>query len=417
MVCINRERLLQRVEDLGLIGFLGEGKGISRFAWTNEYKEAAFCLMKWMQEIGLETRIDTVGNIYGRLSGKDGLPAVLTGSHLDTVPGGGRYDGAAGILCALEAVQTIKEQGLQIDNSIEIVAFINEEATQFLGGCMGSKAMCGLIANDYADNCIDRNTGKSLREAMNEFGMGLDPDRIAESSIDASQYKVFVELHIEQGTWLLENGYQVAVVDDVAGIHQLYLTFKGKAAHAGGMSMKKRQDAFMAAAETACALEQTIEEMGTDARGTVGYVNVTPNEHNIIPSEVTISVDIREVDDYIWEKLHESLISSAASSSEKRGVVFEEMKTLSERPCHCRKEIRDSIEAAMKRLGYPPIHMVSYPAHDSMQMGKKMPVGMIFLRSSNNGMSHCPEEYTLPEDMEAGANVLLHTLLDLSRDQ
>ena len=410
---VNRERLWRRIEIMGHIGADQRG-GTSRFSWTEDYKKASIQLIEWMQEIGMETHTDTVGNLFGKLRGKTEKKPVLTGSHLDTVPQGGRFDGIAGILCGLEAIQTMVENGIMPLRPIELAAFINEEATQFLGGCMGSKAICGVLPLNYADICFDKSTGKSLRQAMEEYGMGTDPDRIMDSKKGRDDYFAFLELHIEQGTWLLEHGYPVAIVDTIAGIRQFYITFNGMSAHAGGMPMEKRHDAFMGAAETACMLEKKVIRTGTGARGTVGFVEIVPNEHNIIPSKAVISVDFREADDFVWQDIYDEINLFAKEQCRKRSLTYEITDTLVEPPCHCSRIICDEIEKAAERLGFLCPHMVSYPAHDAMEMGKLYPVGMIFLRSSNKGLSHCPEEYTLPEDLEMGANILLHTLLNLS---
>lgn len=406
---INAERLWNREQEVGEYGRDPRG-GISRFAWTPEYREAALVLIKWMKEAGLEVRTDTVGNIYGRYEGTENLAPLLTGSHFDTVPMGGKFDGLAGVMTALEALTAMREEGYKPRRPIEMIAFINEEASQFLGGHFGSKAICGMLPENFARISVDRNTGKTMRDAMLEYEMGLDPDDFASSYINPGDYFAFIECHIEQGKYLLKKGLPLAVVDDIAGIHQFYITFYGESAHAGGMAMEDRHDAFQAAAETACEVERLALESGSATRGTVGYVDVKPNEHNIVANEVTISVDFREVDDKIWGRLYDDVIRFAESQCEKRGLTYKTVTTISTAPCHCNGKLKDIIEESAAKNGIPHMHMVSYPAHDAMQMGRLYPMAMIFLRSSNGGVSHCPDELTTKEDLAAGAQVLYDTI-------
>ncbi len=410
---INEDRLWNREQEVGGYGQDPRG-GISRFAWTPEYREAALLLMKWMEEAGLKVRVDAVGNIYGRYEGRQDLPPVLTGSHFDTVPMGGRFDGLAGIMAALEVLTTMHEEGYRPERPIEMIAFINEEASQFLGGHFGSKAICGMLPADYASTSVDRNTGKTMKEAMLEYNMGLDPDHISRAQIHEGDYFAFIELHIEQGKYLLGKDLPVAVVDDIAGIRQFYITYHGESAHAGGMAMEDRHDAFAAAAETACEVERLALHSGSPTRGTVGYIQVEPNEHNIVANQVKFSVDFREVEDGIWERLYEDLIAFVEKQCQRRGLTYEVNSTICTPPCHCHKGLRDLIEESARESRIPYMHMVSYPAYDAMQMGRLYPMAMIFLRSSNGGVSHCPEEWTTKEDLAAGTEVLYGTLRKLS---
>lgn len=406
---INAERLWKREQEIGEYGRDPRG-GISRFAWTIEYREAALLLIKWMEEIGLKAKVDTVGNIYGRYEGTEDLPPVLTGSHLDTVPMGGKFDGIAGIMTALEVLTSMYEQGYKPRRPIEMIAFINEEASQFLGGTFGSKAICGMLPSDYAENSVDRSTGKIMKQAMLEYGMGLEPDNFEKSFIRKEDYFAFIELHIEQGKYLLNKGLPLAVVDGIAGIKQFYITYYGESAHAGGMAMEDRHDAFMAAAETSCEVERLALKSGSPTRGTVGYVNIEPNEHNIVANKVTISVDFREIRDDIWQRIYDDLMVFVEKQCEKRGLTCDVKPTLSIAPCHCNLKLKEIIAESAEENNIPYMHMVSYPAHDAMNMGRLFPMAMIFLRSSNGGLSHCPEEFTTKEDLAAGAEILYTTL-------
>ncbi|MBC8588717.1 M20 family metallo-hydrolase [Paratissierella segnis] len=406
---INAERLWNREQEVGEYGRDPRG-GISRFAWTPEYREAATLLMKWMEEAGLKVRVDTVGNIYGRYEGMEDLPPVLTGSHFDTVPMGGKFDGLAGVMTALEVLTSMHEQGYKPKRPIEMIAFINEEASQFLGGHFGSKAICGMLPNDYATTSIDRNTGKSMKQAMLEYDMGLEPDNFEGSFIKEGDYFAFIEVHIEQGKYLLNKGLPLAVIDGIAGIKQFYITYYGESAHAGGMAMEDRHDSFAAAAETACEVEKLALNSGSPTRGTVGYVNVEPNEHNIVANKATISVDFREIEDDIWQRLYDDLILFVEKQCAKRGLSYDIKSTINTEPCLCNSRLKKIIAESTEENTVLYMHMISYPAHDAMQMGRLFPMGMIFLRSSNGGVSHCPDEFTTKDDLAAGANVLYTTI-------
>ncbi|WP_276952102.1 M20 family metallo-hydrolase [Enterocloster lavalensis] len=413
---INRERLWTRLQSLGGVGSDPQG-GVSRFAWTPEYREACRILMGWMEEAGLTVRMDGVGNILGRMEGKQDLPAILTGSHFDTVPNGGRFDGMAGVMAALELLTTLHESGYIPERPIEMVAFVNEEASQFLGGTFGSKAMCGVLPSDYTSNCLHRYTGQPLREAMLEFDMNLDPDHIEKSRINPCDYLAFLELHIEQGKYLLNQDLPLAVITSVAGIRQFYITLKGVSAHAGGMAMEDRHDTLMAAAAIACEVERLALCSGSNTRGTVGYIQSHPAEHNIIADESVIPVDYREDDDAIWADYYDKLIHFVEEECAKRGLEYTIRTTIDLRPAHCHPQLIKIMEEEAASLEIPHTQMVSYPCHDSVNFERIMPMGMIFLRSSNGGLSHCPQEYTTPEDMEAGTNLLLNTILKLSETE
>ncbi len=410
---INRERLWKKQHETGAIGAVKEG-GISRFAWTPEYKRACENLMEQMREIGLEVRMDTVGNIFGRYEGSEKLPAILCGSHLDTVPNGGYFDGLTGIMTALEAVTVMMEEGFKPRRPIEIVAFINEEASQFLGGTFGSKAMCGELPPDYADTCRHRVTGEPLRKAMKEFGMGTDPDRLPDSRIDPKDYFCFIEVHIEQGRYLLDGDIPISVVSDIAGIKQFYIELHGVSCHAGGMAMKDRHDTLQAAAAIACEVERLALATGNDTRSTVGYIESEPGEHNIVANKSVIPVDYREADDRIWSQLYEDILEFVKKECEKRGLTWSVYSTCDLAPSHCNRSIMKVMDQAAEELGVRHNEMISFPCHDAVNMERILPVGMIFVRSSNEGLSHCPEEYTTKEDLGDSADVLLGTLKKLS---
>lgn len=409
---VNRDRLWNRQQEVGAIGAVPEG-GISRFAWTPEYKEACGLLMKWMEQLGLDVRMDTAGNVFGRYEGLEKLPAILCGSHFDTVPNGGYFDGLTGIMTALEAVSTMQEAGYRPRRPIEIVAFVNEEASQFLGGTFGSKAMCGVLAEDYVDTCRHRVTGEPLRTAMMEFGMGTDPDRLMDSRINREDYFCFLEVHIEQGKYLLNENLPVSVVSDIAGIKQFYIELHGVSCHAGGMAMEDRHDTLQAAAAIAGEIERLALATGNDTRSTVGYIQSSPGEHNIIANCSVMPVDYREADDEIWTRLYEDILDYVNRECRKRGLTWSVRSTCDLAPSHCNRTIMQVMHEAADGLGIRHNEMISFPCHDAVNLERIMPIGMVFVRSSNEGLSHCPEEYTTKEDLGDSGDVLLETLLRL----
>lgn len=411
---INADRIWKREKEIGQIGS-EPGGGVSRFAWTPEYKHAVELLSIWMKEAGMVVRMDTVGNLFGLFRGKNkDLVPLLTGSHLDTVPSGGCFDGVAGVMAALEAITTMKELNEIPERSIEMVAFINEEASQFLGGHFGSKAMCGMLPKDYTYTCRNRHTGQTLRDAMLEFGMGLDPDNLEGSVVNRGDYYAFLELHIEQGRYLLQEDIPIAIVTSIAGIKQFYITLEGISCHAGGMAMEDRRDALAAAAAIACEVERIAISTGSSTRGTVGYIAAEPGEHNIVAGKCTIPVDFREENDEIWGKICSDLIQFVEKECKKRKLCYSVHYTIDTPPAHCHPMLIDMISRSVVEASVPHIKMTSYPAHDAMQLARLFPIGMIFLRSSNDGRSHCPEEYTRKEDLAAGTEVLYRTLKKLT---
>lgn len=410
---INKERLWERQHQIGEIGADPKG-GISRFPWSKEYKEAVGLLTDWMKKIGMTVWNDTVGNLFGRYEGREKIPAVLVGSHLDTVPQGGVFDGLTGIMAALEAVTTMYEHGERLRHPIEIVAFINEEGNEFLGGCFGSKAVTGQLPDTYARTCLNKRTGQTMYDAMLQYDMELAPDNIRGSKIHKEDYFCFIETHIEQGRYLLDHDYSVAVVDSIAGIKQFFITIKGVSCHAGGMAMKERHDSLAAGVKIAAKLEELCLATPTQTRGTVGNIMAEPGEHNIVAGQCTVAIDIREAQDEIFEKVYNDLIAYTEEICNERGLSFEIRSTLNEKPVHCSEKLKRIIGECISKEDIRYTHMVSFPSHDAQQMAKLMPVGMIFIRSGNEGCSHCSKEYTTKEDLADGAEVLYKSLRVIS---
>ncbi|MFC9292454.1 hydantoinase/carbamoylase family amidase, partial [Streptomyces sp. NPDC057052] len=334
--------------------------------------------------------------------------------HLDTVPCGGKFDGVAGIMAALEVLTTLSENGFRPRRPIEMVAFINEEAIHYKPGHFGSMAICGMLPDDFANTCTNQETGITLRQAMLDFDMGLDPDNFTDCYIHKGDYYAFIELHVEQGAYLLKEDLPMAVVTAIAGIKHFYITLNGVAAHAGGMAMEDRHDAASVAAAIACEVERLAKTSSSATRGTVGSIQTYPGQVNIIAGKAVVSVDFREADEEIFEKLYTDLLEYVENLCNIRGLTYSVRVDFNTPPAVCHSNLVALIDSNATALNIPHKKMVSYPAHDAMQMARLFPMGMIFLRSSNDGVAHCPEEYTTVEDMAAGTTVLLQTLKDLS---
>ncbi len=413
---VNKERLWERLNELGSIGADPRG-GISRFSWTPSYKEACVKLIEIMESIGLKVRMDAVGNIYGRLEGTDpSLKPILTGSHFDTKPMGGRFDGNAGIMAALECLSAMHDAGYKPRRSIEMIAIINEEASEFLGGCFGSRAITGQISKEYLFNCKERTTGQTMYDAMKEFGMGCDPDNFESCILKKGDYHSFIELHIEQGRSLLDLDKSISILEAIAGIKQFYITLYGVRAHAGGMAMKDRHDAMAGAAKIISEVERLALNGGVATRGTCGYLVSAAQDVSVISDQVMIAVDFREPDKEIFENLYTSLIDFTDKECEKRGLTYSVRIDLSTPPATCDPRLREIMLESADRHGIAHETMVSYPSHDAQHLARLYPMAMIFLRSSNGGVSHCPDEFTTAEDLEAGTIVLLDTLAKLSAE-
>ncbi|HEX3026247.1 MAG TPA: hydantoinase/carbamoylase family amidase, partial [Clostridia bacterium] len=316
---------------------------------------------------------------------------------------------------ALEALTCIKESGIRLKRPVEMVALIKEEATEFLGGLFGSKAICGMLPDNYADITRDKSTGRLLRDAMKEFGMGLDPDRIRASMRGREEFYRFFELHIEQAGLLEERDLPVGIVTTIAGIHQMKFELTGRSAHAGAMPMEQRKDAMAAAASIACEVERLAKNSGSETRATVGYISAYPGEHNIIAGNATIPVDIREKNPVVRKRIFDSLLQCVEQECRSRGVKSEIQLTLDSPPVNCDPCIVNLFENAAKQQGVPFMEIVSYAAHDAMNMATLCPMGMIFVRSKD-GLSHCPEEFTSKEDLAAGANVLLNSMIQAASE-
>ena len=390
-----------------------EAGGITREVFTPTYSEALEWVAERMRGAGLETRLDAFGNLWGRWAGSEpDAPRVVTGSHVDTTLNAGRYDGVVGVLGAIEAVRSLRDSGFAPRRSLEVIAVAGEEP-RFGTGCIGSRALVGALGPDALEAMRDRD-GVSLAEALR--GAGFDPARIAEARLDPDTVHAFVELHIEQAAVLETHGEPIGVVTAIAAPHDLRLILRGAATHAGATPMALRRDALAGAAEVMTALERLARESASGTTvGTVGVLRLRPGAINVVPGEVELDVDVRDSDLAAREAVVSGLLDAAREIAGRRGLEVEVEPIVEDTPVRCDDAVVAAAEAACEELGLPYRRMTSGAYHDAMILAAEVPVGMIFVPSAG-GISHHPDEYTAPEQLDAGVRVLAGVLARLAQN-
>ncbi len=383
--------------------------GITREVFTPTYERSVEFVAGLMRDAGLAVRRDAFGNLYGRMEGSDpALPAVRTGSHVDTTLNAGRYDGVVGVLGAIEAVRGLRDRGLR--RAVEIVAFAGEEP-RFGTGCIGSRAVMGDLSRADLARLVDRD-GVSLASALARAG--FDPDAIADAVWDPASVHAFVELHIEQGIVLESSGEQIGVVTAIAAPHDLRITLRGAATHAGATPMALRHDALAGAAEAMVELEKLAvgSPSGTTV-GTVGVLRLQPGAINVVPGEVELDVDVRDSDAAARQAVVDGLLAAVGVLAGRRGLTAIVDEIVRDEPASCAPAVVAAADAACAALGVSARHMISGAYHDALILARKVPVGMLFVPSAG-GISHHPDEHTDREDIDRGAAVLGEVLATLA---
>ena len=401
-------RLWRRLSELAEVGKRKSG-GVTRLSFTQEERAAKDLVARYMREAGLEVSEDAAGNLFGRREGKaTGAPAVLIGSHVDSVVDGGNFDGPLGVLAGIEVAQTMQERGVETNLAVEVVAFTDEEGARFSFGMLGSRALAGTLSPKDLEH-EDRD-GASIADAMRAYG--LDPEKIGEAARPLNSLAAYLELHIEQGRVLENEELPVGIVTGIAASVWRRLVFAGETGHAGTTPMQLCHDAMAAAAEAMAVVEDEASATGSSV-GTVGQLGVEPGGINVIPGRVEISLDLRDIDEATRDQVEDRVLERITQSCERRGVGFETEVLQRMVPVSCSQQVRDAVLAACEGLGLRPYDLASGAAHDGMQLVGLCPVGMIFIRS-REGVSHSPDEHSSKEDCQAGANVLYETTLDLA---
>ena len=378
---------------------------LARRSYTPEHRRANDLAATWMREAGMNVWEDTVGNVIGRYEGVDpDAPAILLGSHLDSVIMAGKYDGPLGVLTAIEVVHSLNARGIRLRNPVEVACFCDEEGVRFQSTYLGSRGLAGTFNHDLLDR-PDKD-GITLAEAMTDFG--LDPTRIGDAKRAPGSILCYLEVHIEQGPVLEAKDLALCAVTAIAGADRMTITVKGHAGHAGTVPMGARQDALTAAAECALAVED-IAATHHEAVGTVGQFQVLPGAGNVIPGEATFSIDFRASDDAVRQTAMTALLARFDDIAAKRNVTITRDKTHSSNSVTCAPHIVETIETAMEDLGHARFHLPSGAGHDAAAISAIAPVGMIFVRCEG-GISHNPAENITAEDAAAGVAVLRRTV-------
>ena len=401
-VAADPDRLEQRIQKLGEFGTNPEG-GVSRVAFSDADIAGRNYIKDLMRAAGLSVRVDTAGNIIGRREGtEEGLPPIMFGSHIDSVPGGGNYDGDVGVIGAVEVAQLMHERGIATRHPIEVVSFTDEE-----GGLTGSRAMIGHLTDAALD--VVSHSGMTIRDGIRH--VGGDPDRLDLAVRKPGDLKAFVELHIEQGAILYEEEIDIGVVEGIVGIRWWDVTIEGFANHAGTTPMNRRWDAMVTAAELTLAINRIATELPGRQVATVGKIRAFPGAPNVIPGEVVLSLEIRDLESAKIQNVFDLIRAEADQISDARStpIRFQEVDVASP-PAPTDEQMRRIIAASADELGMSFRLMPSGAGHDAQDLATIAPTGMIFVPSVD-GISHSPREFTSARDMANGASVLLKTIL------
>src|SRR5262252_3340165 len=393
--------LMRQADVLGL--FTQDAPRITRTYLSDEHKQAGEYLIGLMRAAGMEAGFDAVGNIVGRYvaAGPD-APVVMTGSHQDSVRNAGKYDGLFGIITAIACVKDLHDRGKRLPYTLEIVGFGDEEGVRFGATLIGSKAMAGRFAPEWLDKKDEQGT--TMRQALIDFGG--DPDGWRGVDRRGKNVVAYVESHIEQGPVLLNEGLPVGVVTAIAGASRMRVNVTGLAGHAGTVPMGSRQDALCAAAEMMLFVERYCEGH-KGLVGTVGKVNVQPGAINVIPQEVEFTIDVRSGDDALRREAVAAFQSEFETIAKRRQVKVTAAPFYSANAAPCDEGLQRKFADAIGAHGVPIRHLPSGAGHDAMVFPTVAPIGMLFVRCGNNGISHHPDETMTAEDAELATSVLL----------
>ena len=411
---VDGDRLWQRLEALGEIGAVhgpnGE-RGCARLALTDLDRDGRDLVVSWMRDLSMDVAIDAIGNVVARRAGSDpNAAAVMVGSHIDTVRTGGRFDGNLGVLAGLEIVETLAQHGLTTRRPIEVAFFTDEEGARFAPDMLGSLVYVGGFAVEEALDVTAADDGARLGDELARIGYA------GPTPVPAAAFPhAYVELHIEQGPVLEDEGTTIGVVTGVQGISWTEVTITGQSAHAGTTPMHLRHDPLAVAARTIHEVRLVAGSHGAPQVATVGSLTVVPNLVNVIPSNVVFSIDLRNTDEATLKEAEAEVFEACRMYASDEGCEIS-MRTLARfEPVEFDTEMIDLVETTAQRLGHSTRRMPSGAGHDAQMLARVCPTSMIFVPSVK-GLSHNIAEYTTPADIEAGANVLLQVVLDRAED-
>ncbi|MFW6030411.1 MAG: M20 family metallo-hydrolase [Halanaerobiales bacterium] len=402
---INLQKLKNNLISLGFIGYNGDkgndlpygDKGITRLPFTKEYDKADNFVVNLMKKAGLEIKHDSIGNLFGTLStNKDNDEHIIIGSHIDTVPQGGIFDGALGVLAAIESLKTLQENNYDNNYNLTVVAFIGEEGREELGGTFGSRCFTGDI----------ELTNKEIEFLDN---VGINPEDVKNAKTDGSKIKNYLEMHIEQGAVLENEEISIGIVQGIVGIARYKAIVNGEANHAGTTPMKLRNDALIKASKYITKINEIVKEIGGDLVGTVGEIEVEPGAVNVIPGKCEFSIELRDME----KKNMEGVITKLKEIAKNEDLIIEDL--LYEGGVYFNKEVQKAIKNSAEKLSYSYKEMISGAGHDANPLSEITSTGMIFV-PSHKGISHSPQEWTDWEDIKKGTEVMLETIKYLDQN-
>jgi len=400
---VNGARINNHLTALSQYGRNPQG-GVSRVAFSEADRQGREYAAGLMRSAGLAVSIDAAGNILGRRAGSDpAFKPLMIGSHIDSVPEGGNYDGDVGSLSAIEVAQTLMENKLTTRHPLEVIIFADEE-----GGTIGSHAISGEITEKQLS--LVTSSGKTIRDGI-KF-IGGDPEKLAGVRRKRGDPAAYLELHIEQGGTLDSEKINIGVVEGIVGITQWEVKIEGFANHAGTTPMSQRRDALLAAAKFIQAVNQVVLSVGGRQVGTVGKIQASPGAYNVIPGKVVVGLELRDLDATKIQMLFRNIRAEVTQISQSTGTTFDFTETNNIVPAPTDPRLRKLIDETAKSMGLSTKFLPSGAGHDAQEIAQLCPVGMIFVPSVG-GISHSPKEFSRPEDIANGANVLLHTLLKL----
>ena len=416
-VNVNKQRLIRDLNAVSRIG-LGDHGSVTRLVFSIKELRGRQLLIHLMRQAGLKIHIDRIGNIFGRLNSPDPkAPAVLAGSHLDTVIEGGKFDGPVGVIGALEAVRTLKENKVPLSSPVEVVCFVGEESSRFGFSTLGSSLLAGEVHPEDLTNAVDSH-GTKLEDIL--LSMGIFRDNLASLKRDPSTVKAYLELHIEQGPILEAKNKKIGVVTSIAAPTRFKVVFTGQADHSGTTPMEMRKDALVAAAHLIMYIEEACLEFARIEKGrvvgTVGAIKIEPGVINAIPGKAEFSVDIRSISAEAKERAASLVRDRAREIARRRNITVDLLPIRDEFPVALDERLILLVKEGCDRKGIPYEIMPSGAGHDAMQMAKMTRAGMIFV-PSKRGVSHSPMEWTDPEDICLGTQLLLETIVRVANEE
>ena len=413
---IDKRRLMRDLNAIGRIG-IGDHGSVTRLVFSIKELRSRQVLIHLMRQAGLKIHVDAIGNIFGRLDGADPkAPALLAGSHLDTVIHGGKYDGPVGVIGALEAVRTIRENKITLRAPLEVVCFIGEESSRFGFSTLGSSLVAGEVHPKDLTNAVDAQ-GTKLADVLSS--LGISPRNLSRLARDPKSMKAYLELHIEQGPILEAKAKRIGLVTSIAAPSRFKVIFTGQADHSGTTPMEMRKDALVAAAQLIEYVEKICRKFSSMEKGrvvgTVGAMKIEPGVINAVPGRAELSIDIRSTSAQAKDKVARLVKQRGAAIARDRGIAIEVLNIRTEEPVPLDKRLLRITRQLCDEKAIDYEIMPSGAGHDAMQMAKITPAGMIFI-PSRRGISHNPLEWTDPDDIALGAQLLMETMIRVGNE-